>query len=481
MSNKKHNLKSNFIYQAFYELLLVILPILTSPYVSRILGASNIGIYSYTYTVAYYFTLISALGIKNYGNREISKCRDDKEKLNKTFSSILFLHLFISLIVISAYIIFCIAIDDKYKIYYAIQSFYLIGALFDISWLFFGLELFKTTVTRNIFIKISSVALIFIFVKNEGDLWKYVLIMAVSSFLSQLYLWFKIKPLVKIVKVSKSEIFRHLPQMLILFIPTIAVSFYNYMDKVMLGAMSGTTELGFYENAFKITTVCSSLIGSVGTVMLPRMSNMIATGDRDTSKKYINMSMTCVAFMACAMAFGIAAVSSDFAPVFWGKEFSKCGSLLALLAIYLPIQGFASVLRTQFLIPHSWDKQYTFSLCIGAIVNVAVNYLLIPCYQSVGAVIGTIFAEAAVCIAQTIVVRHELPIKEYIKNSMPFIINGIAMFIIVRLLELFITTTVLTLIIQIIVGACIYISLCLIYLRLSNNEVYKILLKSIKL
>ena len=478
---KKSSIKKNFIYQASYEILLIALPILTSPYVSRVLGASNIGIYSYTYTIAFYFTLFAALGIKNYGNREISRCRDNQEELNKTFSSILFLHVIISSIVLIGYFGYCVLwAKEEYTFYFVIHIFYLIGSLFDISWFFFGFELFKTTVMRNTIIRISSVILIFVLVKDAGDLWKYIFILAFSNFASQIYLWFKIKKLVKIVKVERKEIFKHLPQMSILFIPTIAVSFYNYMDKIMLGALAGTTELGFYENSFKITTVCSSVIGSVGTVMLPRMSNMVAKGDTEASKKYIRISMECVMVMACAMAFGISGISHDFAPIFWGKGFSECGILLALLAIYLPVQGFASVLRTQYLIPNRWDKQYTISLCIGAIVNVVINYLLIPQFHAVGAVIGTIAAETSVCVAQALFVSKCLPIKTYIMQSIPFICIGAIMFGVIRGIEVFMHTSIATLMVQIVIGAIVYVVLSLGYVIVTKHELYDIWKREIR-
>ena len=149
--------------------------------------------------------------------------------------------------------------------------------------------------------------------------------------------------------------------------------------------------------------------------------------------------------MACAMAFGISGISHDFAPIFWGKGFSECGILLALLAIYLPVQGFASVLRTQYLIPNRWDKQYTISLCIGAIVNVVINYLLIPQFHAVGAVIGTIAAETSVCVAQALFVSKCLPIKTYIMQSIPFICIGAIMFGVIRGIEVFMHTSIATL------------------------------------
>ena len=470
---KKQSIKMNFLYQAFYEILVLALPLLTSPYISRVLGASNIGIYSYTYTIANYFVLFAALGIKNYGNREISRNKDNRETLNKTFSGILFLHFTISAIALIGYFGYYLIARPEYKTYVMIQSLYVIAAFFDISWFFFGMELFKTTVMRNTAIKVVSVVCIFIFVRQPSDLWKYVLILAVSNFAGQIYLWFKLKPLVSIVSVGKEEIFRHLPQMSILFIPTIAVSLYNYMDKVMLGAMSGTIELGFYENAFKITTIGSTVVGSVGTVMLPRMSNLVANGRKEESRKYISISMEFVMIMAYAMAFGIAAVSDIFAPVFWGREFLECGPLLLLMGIVIPVKGFANVLRTQYLIPNRRDKEYTCSLCCGALCNLIANFILIPTLGAIGATVATVAAEVAVAIVQAVFTAKEIPVKQYLLKTMPYFIAGMVMLMIVRGFAGAMEATVISLLVLIMMGAIIYLGLVFTYLVVTKNQILK--------
>lgn len=474
---KKQSIKNNFIYQAFYEILVLALPLLTSPYVSRVLGASNIGIYSYTYTIANYFVLFAALGIKNYGNREISRSKDNREILNKTFSGILYLHFLVSAVALFGYAIYYVVANPEFKLYVLIQSLYVVATFFDISWFFFGMELFKTTVSRNTVIKILSVACVFLFVKHPSDLWKYILILALSNFIGQIYLWFKLKPLVSIVHVEEKEILRHLPQMCILFIPTIAVSLYNYMDKIMLGSMSGTIELGFYENAFKITTIGCTVVGSVGTVMLPRMSNLVANGKIEESRKYIDISVEFVMLMACAMAFGIAAVSSVFSPVFWGEEFTECGPLLMLMSIVIPIKGFANVLRTQYLIPNGRDKEYTLSLCVGAGCNLIVNCMLIPILNSIGAAIATVIAEIAVLIIQIIFTAKELPVNKYAVKSVPYIVAGLVMFVVVRLAIPMFALNVKSLLILILIGAIIYVGMVLLYLLFTKNTIVEIVLK----
>ena len=143
------SIKKNFAYQSAYQILLIILPFITSPYVSRVLGPEKTGIYSFTYSVANYFVLFAMLGINNYGNRAIAMVRNDREKLNRTFSSIFTLHFLLSLAVAVAYFLYVLIFPVKYKVYALIQSLFVISAMFDINWFFFGIEEFRVTFTRT--------------------------------------------------------------------------------------------------------------------------------------------------------------------------------------------------------------------------------------------------------------------------------------------------------------------------------------------
>ena len=480
-----HSIKKNFIYQLSYELLIILLPIITSPYISRVLGADNLGIYSYTYTVANYFVLFAALGIKNYGNREISRVRDNREKLNETYSGILLLHFIVSGLVLVCYGVYVFFICEKgYRLYFGIQSLYVITAFFDISWLFFGLEKFKITVTRNTIIKLLSVVCIFVFVKDRNDLFKYLLILALGNLIGQGYLWFYVKKYVTFRSVGKDQIFSHLPQLLVLFIPAVAISVYNYMDKIMVGDISGKIQLGYYENAEKIVFIASSVIGSVGTVMLPRMSNITAKGDVATRNRYLYDSMKIVSCISFALAFGIASVSKTFSIVFWGKEFSACAPLLILLAIMLPVKGFANVLRTQYLIPSKLDRAYTISVCVGAVVNLICNLVFISYFRAAGAAIGTIFAELSVCVVQSFYCTKELDVIKYLKASFVYALPGAIMFAVVYLLGKIMRTAFLTLIIQVFVGIAVYSILMILYVYVSKDELYcrylNLIIKKIK-
>lgn len=468
----KSSIKKNFMYQMIYEILIIILPFLTSPYIARVIGAEGLGIYSYSYSVAYYFVLVAMLGLKNYGNRTIARVRDNQEKLNRTFSEIYILHAIFSFFSIIAYIIYCMMLKTD-RIYALIQGIFVISGFFDISWFFFGIEKFKLTVTRSIIIKILNVSCVFIFVRDSDDLWKYCLIMAVGMLLNSLTLWIPLKKYVKLVKPEWKKMCTHIKPMAILFIPAIAVSLYKYMDKIMIGYLSDKIQLGYYENAEKINNIPITIIGSFGTVMLPKMSNLAATTDKSSAYRYMSVSMQFVMMTAFALAFGLAGVGKIFAPIFWGNSFYLSGIIIMGLSVTVPFISFANILRTQYLIPNQRDREYTVSVIMGAAINLILNYFLIPNYGAIGATVGTIAAEVMVCMVQTFVVRKELHLVSYFKSFIFFLFDGIIMFAIVYMEGVLLKTSILTLFIQIATGIVIYLTLAVIYFKVTKNEIYK--------
>lgn len=470
---KHTSIKKNFIFQMIYEIVILILPLATSPYISRIIGPEGVGIYSYHYSIVQYFMLFSVLGLKNYGNRVIAKCRDDRDDLNTVFSNLLTLHIIISVLVTLIYFIYILFfVNVGERIYSYIFTFAVLSSLFDISWFYFGIEHFKVTVTVNILTKIASFVSIFVFVKSSGDLRVYCLILALSFFFQQFLLWFPLKKYVTFVKPSAELMLPHLKPMLILFIPSIAVSFYKYMDKIMIGAICDKTQLGYYENAEKVVAVPNTIIGAFGTVMLPRMSNIIDKKGRKETLKYTSFSMFYVMWLAYGMAFGLAAVAKSFAPIFFGKSFTYSGDLIMALCVTIPFMSFANVIRTQYLLPTERDKEYTISLIVGAVINMVLNYCLLPIIRAMGATIGTIVTEAVVCLIQCYFVRNELPVWDYFHKSFIFLFFGTGMFIVVNYLGKTHNTSIHLLIIQILVGVILYISASFFYLLIIKEPVF---------
>lgn len=448
--------KKNFVYNILYQILVLIIPLITAPYIARVIGAEGTGIRSYTYSIAYYFMLVTKLGVNNYGNRSIAKVRDDKQSLSVTFWSIYSFQLIMGIAMLFAYLLYVFLFDDKFRVISLIQSFYIISAALDITWFFFGLEDFKKTIAISTVVRVINAVLIFLFVKTRTDLWKYALIMSGMTCLSQLVLWEFVRNKISFVKVTKEDIVKHIKPNFILFIPVIAVSLYKIMDKIMLGALTAISEVGFYENAERVIDIPLCAITALGTVMLPRMSNIIAKGKTEQVKEYISKSTEFIMFLSYAMALGLMAVGYKFAPLFFGKEFQKTGLLIILLSSTLPFISFANVLRTQYLIPNEQDKPYIKSIFLGAIVNLIVNFILIPKYQSIGACYGTIAAEISVMLYQSYIVGKALPVKKYFLCSLKYLLKACVMFICVYPLNYLDMNDLVRLIAQMALGGIIY-------------------------
>lgn len=451
-----NDIKRNFLYNVFYQILILIIPIVTVPYISRVLGVDNIGIYSYTYSIANYFMLFAMLGIKNYGNRTIAKVRDNKEKLSKEFLSIYTIQIIMTFLMMILYFIFIIFFANKYIEYFWLQSINIIAIIFDINWFFFGLEKFKITVTRNAILKILSLILIFMLVKTSNDLWLYIIILAGSSLISLLLLIpFLLKEIV-IVKFKLNDVKKHIKPILILFIPVIAISVYQVMDKIMLGSMSEISEVGYYEQAEKIVSIPLGIITALGTVMMPRISNLVAKGDISKVSKYMDKSIEFMMFLSMPICFGLISISNNFIPLFLGSKFSNSIILIYYLAFTIPIISFANVIRTQYLIPKEKDSIYLVSVIGGAIINLILNYILINKYNAIGACIATIFAELFVMIYQVIKVRKEIPLNNYIKISLMYFIKSLILFAIVININYLNISIIFKLLLQLISGIFIY-------------------------
>lgn len=445
----------NFIYNIIYQIFIYIIPLVSVPYVSRTLGVNNIGIYSYTYSIVYYFMLAAMLGINNYGARTIAKCKDNVKERSYTFWSIHLLQAILSLIMLILYISGVLIFSDSYKTILLIQSIYLVSVFFDINWFFFGIEEFKLTISRNVIIKLLSLVLIFILVKNNGDLWKYTLIMSSSTLISQIYLWIHLKKYVNFIKVSSKEIFKHFTKCLILFVPVIAYSIYRVMDKTMIGSFSGTAELGYYENAEKIIAIPVSLITAFGTVMMPHMSKSFDEEQDMFNQKIYKSFQLCFCFII-PMLFGLIAVGNDFSIVFFGEQFVKSGKIIQFLAISILFSSIANVIRTNYLIPKEKDKIYVNSTIFGAVVNLILNLIFIPRFGAYGACIGTIAAEFAVMFYQLVKVKKEIELIKIFKLLISYILKGLIMLILIVFIPVFIKKKILSLIIQIIIAVFVY-------------------------
>lgn len=446
----------NYIYNVIYQVANLIIPIITVPYVSRILGAEGVGINAYTNSIVQYFILFGTIGISLYGNRSIAYIRDDKQKLTNIFWNIFTLQLITSTISYILYIFFILTFAKENKIILIIQSINLLAASIDITWLFSGIEDFKKTVIRNLIVKILSVAGIFIFVTQRSDLWVYTFILALSVLLGQVVLWAYVPKIVDKYVFNLNEIKGHFIPSIKLFIPQVAIQIYLVLNKTMIGWMSSKTEVGLYENADRIVKMSLAVLTATGVVMLPRISNTFAKGDNKKVKEYIIKSLNFVSYLSIPITFGLIGISKQFVPWFFGNEFTKSIDLIIILSPMLISVSWSNVIGIQYMIPTGKSNEFTLSVTGGAVVNLILNMFLIKNLYSVGAAISTLVAETFVTVIQIFLIRKEINVFTFFKDLIKYIIAGLVMMLSIISIGNILGVSIKTTLIQITIGAVIY-------------------------
>ncbi len=461
---KTQSLKSNFVFQILYQVIILVIPLVVSPYLTRVLGDTSLGIYSYTYSVAYYFVIFAMLGILKHGQRIIASRRDNEIALRKTFWSLYSVHALFSFIAIIAYIIFALTGGAEYKNVYLIQLIFVASALFDITWLFYGLENFKSVVIRNLIIKIAECTLVFCLVKTSADLWIYTLIMSLSLLLGQAVMLpqaiFKVKP----VKFGWNDVKEHFKPLFVLFVAVVASTLYTVFDKTLLGIMTVPENVAYYEYSNKIISIPKTIIAVIGTVMFPRACACIANGDQTNAKRYMDYSLQFTAFIGIGALFGLLGISNLLAVLYYGESFAACGNVIMALSPAIFIIGLGDIVRTQYLIPNHKDNLYIICLILNAVINIILSIALIPVLGIYGAVIGTLAAELFGLIFQLVVSRKFLPIKTVLISVAPYVVCGAVMYGVIFLLKQYYNSSWLHLLAQVFAGGAIYLVLSGVYL-----------------
>lgn len=456
------SLVKNYLYNLTYQILIIILPLITASYLARVLGPTGNGIYIYTYTIVNYFVLFGSLGISMYGQREIAYLQNDKIKRKKTFIELVIFR-FIAIAIAAIIYYFYFMRKGEYVVYYRILFFELLAAGFDISWFFQGMEDFKKTVIRNITVRLTSVALIFILVKQQSDLNKYLAIYAFADLLGNMSLWLYLPKYFKGIKVDNISLTKQIPAIILLFVPQIANKIYNMLDTTMLGKIiADKSETGFYEQSQKIIRVLLTVVTSLGTVMVPRMANMFANGEKENISKYMKKSFNFTYMLSFPIMFGLIAISRDFVPWFFGPGYTKVIILMNIIVPIILLMGIANILGTQYLLPTKRQKEFSISVLGGIIVNFILNYIMIHLWKSIGACIATVISQIVVDAIQCYYVKDEIDLKEMLKLSFKYLFAGIMMFICCMLVRI-ICSGFICFVIQILVGIIVYLGILIIF------------------
>ena len=465
----------NYLYNVVYQLFVIIVPLITVPYISRVLGKTAVGINAYTNSIVTYFVLFGSIGVALYGNRTVAYRRNDPKELTKVFWEITLMRLITISIAILAYALYVFFIAREYHSVLLAQGLLLLAAAFDISWLFMGLEDFKKTVVRNMIVKVASLVLIFTFVKTRQDLILFVIITAGSQFFGTLTFWpYLRKTLVK-TKVSELDLWQHFMPSIALFIPEIATQVYLVLNKTMLGKWYSVDSAGYFDNSDKIVRVLLAVVTATGTVMLPRVASTFAAGNFEKVKSYLNVTFDFVSIIAFPLAFGIIAVADNFSLVYFGPGFAGIEDILKVLPLVIIFISWSNAIGKQFLLPTNQMKPYTASVIGGAFVNIILNIMVIIPFGAVGAAIASVIAEGVVTGIQLFAVRQTLQLKYLFKNTWKYLLAAGAMGMVAYMIGT-LRAGVTGLVLQVVIGAMVYVLLIL----LLKPTILKIVLQFIK-
>lgn len=454
----------NYIYNLIYEIITLLVPLVTTPYISRVLGAEGIGTYSFTYNNAAYFTYFAALGTTVYARREIAYLQDDRIKRSQLFWEVITLRLATTIISTIGYLVFWLLSGRDTIV--LIQGIYIIAVFFDITWLFQGMENFGVVVLRNIVIKAVGVIFIFIFVKQRSDLILYIIESAAMPLIGSFILWFGVKKIVSKPDFHHLDIKRHLKGSFALFIPTIAAQVYLLLDKTMIGTIStGSVENGYYEQAQTIIRICWTFVTTFGTVMSPRLAYVFSNKDWSEVRQQMRHSFRVVWFLAIPIALGLISITDSLVPWFFGEEFLSVKVLLYVFSwIVIPV-GVNAITGNQYLVATKRQTWYTISVIVGSCSNFILNLILIPRLLSTGAAIASVIAEiliAGVQIYYIVIKLKELSLRDVSNGALRYFVSGGIMMAVNLFVSRFLPSTMCSTLLLVALGTILYIGILLI-------------------
>lgn len=450
------SVKKNYIYNLSYQVMTLITPLLTTPYLARTLGADGIGKVSYAESIVSYYVLFATMGTFVYGQREVSYCQDDVYKRSLAFWNTKIFQAITSSIALVGYF-FLIDYFHLGKVSYVL-AFEILAVLFDVTWFFQGIEEFGKIVTRNFIIKLINIIYIFVFIKDKNDVLWYAFGVAFFTFLSNALLWPYMRKYVVLISLKRIHPFTNAREIISLFIPAIATQIYTVLDKTMIGLVSNSSfQNGYYEQAMKISKIVLTIVTALGTVILPRIGYYFNNKNETQVKELMYNSYRFVFFLGMPLSFGLYSTAAFFVPWFFGDGYKPVILLLEILAFIIVPIGISNLTGTQYLTGTKRQNVVTMSVFIGAIINLVFNIIFIPMFASIGAAIASVLAETIIAIVQLYFVRKELNVMQVVTSSLNYLIASVVMMVALKIYRCYFPSeTVGNTIVVVVIGGCVY-------------------------
>lgn len=461
-----NKLIKNYIYNLSYQIFLIIVPLITAPYLTRILSSKALGIYDYINSMISIITTFGLIGLQSYGFRQIAYCRDNKDRVSKEFSSILILRFILLAIITVVYI--PVSNISEYRVYYIIQYALIFAQFIDVSWVFIGFEDLKIVSFRNFFAKFITVIGIFVLLRDDTDLWKYFAVFDLSTLFTTLSVYPILKKYVSFTKINWIDIRKHIIPSVKLFIPQVATLLYLQFDKVMLKYLTEeASQVAYYSYAEKIINIPLAIITALGTVMMPRFANLYSNSNKNTIADYLIKTINFAMFLAIPMMVGLAAIASGFMPWYLGEEYSISATVIVVLSPICVLNALANVLGAQYLTAVNKTKELTISYYSAAFINLVINAVLIPYWGCIGAAIATVLCSFVSIIIQLLYVTKDISLRTADRNILKNVIASIPMVVCILYGKSLMDISAISTFIEVVLGGILYI-VCSLLLKESN-------------
>ena len=464
----------NYLYNLSYQILTIILPIITVPYVTRIFTSDDLGNYGFYNSIVSYFSLFAMLGIGVYGTKQIAAASD----VSSTFWNIYVIQLIASLLALSVYLIAFFSIPQMGGVIPLILGIVLFAKMIDISWLFSGKEDFKKITIRNIVVRLIGVISIFTFVKSSDDLYLYVFLIVIFDFLGQFVMWVPARKFIKRPSFNTNTIKKNLHPIVLLFLPQVAISLYAILDRTLLGLLGSYSDVGVYEQGQKLTSILLTVVSSLGAVMLPRVANLLSERRDQEAQNMVKFSFILYNLIIFPMMFGLVAINEVFVKLFLGQNFQDVKYVLYVLVFNIMFVGWTNILGFQVLVVRNKNKEFMLSTTIPAFVSVAVNIAVIPFFGYIGASITSVVVEILVFAIQWYYSRNIINKNLLFNKDLAKIIcSSLVMFGVVMLCKIMLGFDgIVGLVIYLVVGGISYLAMIFL-LKTINIREMKAMLK----
>lgn len=479
------SIKTNFVFNLINTISGLLFPLITFPYASRIIMPEGIGQIQFYTSIINYIVLFTSIGIPLYGIREIARVRDNERDLARTTVEILSLNLLLNIFGYIAVFIICLAVDrisENIPLFLILSTSILLTSI-GCSWFYSGIEDFKYITIRGLFIKILCVLYLFLVVKTKDDLLFYGLYTVIGSIGNNILNFTRLRKYIQFssIRFRDLDILRHIKPAFSIFVFNLVTSIYLNLDKVMLGFIKSDEDVGYYTAATNLSHILLYAVISLGTVLLPRASNLVKNNQLDEFARLSNKAYHFVLLIALPIALGCICLSRPLIFLFCGEAFAPSILTLQIITPIIFFIGISNIIGMQVLYPLGKIKIVTICTCFGATANFICNLIFIPFYSQNGAALATVFAEFIVSLSLIIIGHKYIPFKIFNLSILRYTCSAILMFLSCSLVLNYLPSNLIQIIIIPILGAVIYIVILTLFKDAVVFELLNIIKSKIKI